>query len=357
MEGGRFLSLMKGCASCEKSVIMEGAQRGSTSKTKGLLRRSRLLGVPVHFGGAYLTMFPFREAYHLKKRTMSNEQEKALEPSDARDLSVAALSDDVQKRRREVRMRNYWINGVQKWRRVVRMRKWIAGLFFGGLACDFLVLLLMGVFPAMQDQPVVVGAMCALTVCWFSACCVSILFPSLLDTHIQETFQSKDVSHLGCWIYILFSPLSPGGFLHQTKRYHAEARSNLLEQLPLLTEETASLLRNDERHALYKTLYGKDEELIFAVLRVTPILCDARALPFVRHLAEGKGWAATNAELQMEAQSALSRLQAGLALSSGSQGLLRASQPPHASKEELLIPAHANSDTEAQELMRANIQE
>jgi hypothetical protein len=122
-----------------------------------------------------------------------------------------------------------------------------------------------------------------------------------------------------------------------------------------LTEETAYLLRADERHALYKSLYGKDEELIRVVLQVVPNLGDAHALPFVRRLAEGKVLAATHTELQIEAQSSLHRLQSNLDLSHGAQGLLRASQHPQAPDEELLIPAHAKSDTEASELMRANI--
>ena len=270
---------------------------------------------------------------------MSNERKKAQESSQSPRLPVAALTEDVA-----------------KWRRLVRVRNTIIAIWLGGLACDLIVpFALVAIFPTMKD--LALGLMVAFMVCWVSACVVGLVLQSSLDNHFQQTIKRNDISSLGCWIDTMFSPVSKGAYPRSAGKHYEAARAGLLEHLPLLTEETAYLLRADERHALYKTLYGKDEGLIPVVLRVVPILGDARVLPFVRHLAEGKGLAATNTELQVEAQSSLRRLQSNLDLSRGAQGLLRASQHPQVSDEELLIPAHTKSDTEARELMRADIEQ
>jgi len=270
---------------------------------------------------------------------MSNERQKAQASSPSPRLPLVALPEDVA-----------------KWRRLVRIRNTILAIWLGALVCNLPVpFALMAYFPSIKYQAL--GLMVAFTVCWSSACAAGIVLQRSLDNHFQQTLKRNDISSLGCWIDTLFSPVSKAAYPQSTSKHCEAARAGLLEHLPLLTEETASLLRANERQALYKTLYGKDAELIPVVLRAVPILGDARALPFVRHLAEGKGLAAANTQLQAEAQSSLRRLQAHLDLSSGSQGLLRASQQPQLSEDELLIPAHANSDTEARELMRADIQQ
>jgi hypothetical protein len=268
---------------------------------------------------------------------MSNEHKDTAETDMAPRMPVALPSERVK-----------------RWRRLVRVRNGIIGVWIGGLATEIVVFPLMGVFPAIKYQ--ILYGIGALTVCWFGAACAGLAFNSYLEDHIQRTFRSKDITSLGCWIDVLFSPVSKIAFPQEAKQNYEAARAGLLEQLPLLTEDTAHLLRVDERHALYKTLYGTDAELIPVVLRVLPVFHDARALPFIRHLAEGKGLTVTNTHLQAEAQSSLSRLQANLDLNSGARGLLRASQHPQSPEEELLLPAHANGDTEAGELLRADIQ-
>lgn len=133
-------------------------------------------------------------------------------------------------------------------------------------------------------------------------------------------------------------------------------RTELLKELPLLTEDTAYLLCESERHALYKILYGQDAELIYAVLHVVPVFGDARALPFILHLAEGNGMAATNRVVHTEALASLERLQAILDLSEGARGLLRASSAPKDMEEQLLHPVQGNQETDPKELLRAEIQ-
>ena len=269
---------------------------------------------------------------------MATKRQKAQKPGQSPRLPVAVLPQDVA-----------------KWRRLVRERNTIIAIWLGGLTLNLPVpFALLAIFPSMKD--LALGLMVAFFVCWISACLAGLVLQSSLDDHFRQTIARNDISSLGCWIDTLFSPVAKGAYPQSAGKHYQAARAGLLEHLPLLTEETAYLLRADERHALYKSLYGKDEELIHVVLEVVPNLGDARALSGVRHLAAGKGLAAANTELQVEAQSSLHRLQSNLDLSSGAQGLLRASQHPQTADDELLIPAHANSATEASELMRANIE-
>ena len=242
---------------------------------------------------------------------------------------------------------------VRNWRRLVRVRNGILGVWLGGLACDILTMPLMGVFPSRVDQ--ILGAMIVLTIIWLSGACVGVVLQLSIEKHLRATFQTQDIFNLGCWIDTLFAQTSTKAY-PQLAKYYADARAGLLEQLPQVTDESAYLLRPHERNALYKTLNGTDAELIHAVLRVVPVLGDARALPCVRHLAEGNGLAAANTDLQAEAQSALSLLQARIDNGSSAQGLLRASRHPQTPDEDLLIPARANTNAETRVLLRAEDQ-
>jgi len=236
---------------------------------------------------------------------------------------------------------------------MVRVRNTLIGCWLAGLGTEILLFPLISV-PSIK--PYFLPGMGVLTAWWFGACLAALLFNSRIEKHIQQTFRSKNLTILGCWIDTLFAPASTKGFPQARARCFAEARAGLLEQLPLLTEEAAYLLRASERKALYQTFQVPDEELISVVLRAVPVLGDARALPFIRHLAEGKGMAATNGQLQAEAQISLSRLQTILDLSKGSQGLLRASRAPQTPMEQLLTPAQGNHETDPKELLRAEIQ-
>ena len=240
-----------------------------------------------------------------------------------------------------------------RWRRMVRARNCLIGFWIGGIVTEVVAFPLISV-PAMKDY--FLPAMGVLTVTWLGGGCVAMLVQSRLEKHMQQRFQSKDAANLGCCIDILFAPAAVAVHGVSASKFYAEARTAVLEQLPGLTEETVLLVRDSERRVLYSTLKGKDAELIPVVLRAIPIFCDARSLPFIRHLADGKGLAATNADLQSEAQVSLSRLQSVLDLTSGSQGLLRASYAPQLPEEQLLKPVQGNRETDPRELLRPDVQ-
>jgi hypothetical protein len=227
------------------------------------------------------------------------------------------------------------------------------GFWIGGLVTEIVTFPLISV-PSVKY--LILDLMVALTVVWFSACGALVLFQFRIEKHIQQTLQSRDVTGLSCWLDTLFGVASTKGNPHTAGRCCEEARAAILEQLPHLTEESASLLRSRERLTLFKTLRGEDAEMISVVLLAVAVFADARALPFVRHLSEGKGLAAKNEDLRAEAQASLNRLQAILDLSSGSQALLRASSPPQAPEEQLLHPIQGNSETDPKELLRADVQ-
>jgi hypothetical protein len=240
----------------------------------------------------------------------------------------------------------------REWRQLARVRNGIIGVWLGGFA--FLTACLMGVFPAIIYQRLPTSLV--VVVYSFSAMYVGIHVTSRLEQHLQQTLTARDATCLGCWIDTLFAPVSTGYYPQTVSKYYQETRAALLEQLPLLTAETAHVLGAHERHALFKVLAGGDIALIQVVLQILPMLGDARALPFVERLAVGQGMAASDTELRAEAQSSLDRLRETLALSSGARGLLRASQCPKSRKDELLIAHNGNGVVES-ELLRADIQE
>ena len=239
----------------------------------------------------------------------------------------------------------------RKWRRLVRLRT-------GSLLC-FLVCLVgsvsMFIAASSRNKSWLDTAAIVLGLGWVGCMGFPFLFQALLMKHIRRTLQSRDVAGLGGWIEVVLGPYGIDGNNRRSQMCQAEARAALLEQLPLLTEETAPLLRPGDRNTLYRALCKQDAELIAVVLHIVPILSDARALPAVQYLADGKGAASIHPELQSEAQSTLTHLQARLALNSSSQGLLRASQPPPTPPQELLIPAHPTNETDPKELLRADI--
>lgn len=242
---------------------------------------------------------------------------------------------------------------VRKWRRLKRIRDWILGCWLGGIATELILFPMMGVFPSVKYQ--ILFTCGVLTVVWFSAALAGCFLSSYINAHMQQTLVERDVANLGCWIDLLFAPINKMAYPQEVKSNENAARPALLEQLPLLTVETACLLRANERYMLYKTLAGNDAELISAVLGVVPLFADARALPFVQHLANGNGMANGNIALQSEAQSSLDRLQVILNHSRGEKALLRASHSPQTPGDALLKPVQEPSDRNAAELMRADL--
>jgi hypothetical protein len=241
-----------------------------------------------------------------------------------------------------------------KWRRLARLRNTIIGIWLGGLASNLVIpAIILELFPSLKD--LALGVMVALAGCWISACVAGIALETYLNQHFQQTLASNDLSSLGCWIDALFSPISKWAYPQAARRHYDAARAGLLEHLPHLTEETASLLRSSDRLTLYKTLQAQDTDIIRAVLKAIPVFGDSRALPYLRSLAAGKG-AGADAALQAEAASTLAVLETQLAQGNGAQGLLRASQPPQATAGEMLrAAAHATNESEATELLRAEI--
>jgi hypothetical protein len=237
---------------------------------------------------------------------------------------------------------------------MVRLRNVFLWCWIMGIGTELLLFPLANIFPLVMHHSLT--AMGALSVCWFGGACAALLVQSRLQKHIQHAFRSHHIASLNYWNDGLLARASTACFPRPVARHFVQARTELLNQLPILTEDKAYLLHSRERRVLYQTLKGKDAELISSVLRAIPVLGDARALPFVRHLAEGNALAAKNAELRTEAQSSLSRLQAILDLSRGSQGLLRASAAPQAPTEQLLHPVQGNHETDPGELLRPEVQ-
>jgi hypothetical protein len=270
---------------------------------------------------------------------MSNDPRKALQSNKIRHAPRVASP-----------------GSVRKWRLLVYIRNGLAALFLAVIGA-IVVAFSLSIFAlqSLGDTPICL--VFVLLLCSLGICIVGLPIQFLLERQLHRTFQDRDITGLGCWIETLSTLHWSASHPTAQERNHAGARAALLAHLPLLTEETASLLRPLERLALYKMLNGQDTQLISAALKAIPLLNDARALPSVQHLAEGKGPAATNPQLQAEAQVSLTRLQATLALNHSAQLLLRASsQPPQTPAAELLIPAHGASETDPSQLLRADIQ-
>jgi len=257
---------------------------------------------------------------------------------------------------------------ARKWRQLVRIRNGIATLFLVTLGSAFVTLALIGIFPTWIDaanledlrsmayllhNPFLILLVCALGIGTAGLC-----FHVHLENHLKQTFRRNDITDMGCWIETLSTLRWTAAYwnsdnIDAVMLITAQARAQLLEHLPRLTADTAPLLNARERYALYKMLHGKDAELIPALLHAIPLLSEARALPFLRHLAEGKGPAAENQPLQAQATAALHQLQANLALQRTSHVLLRASQPPETPTQELLLSTYAHPEIDPTELLRA----
>jgi hypothetical protein len=245
------------------------------------------------------------------------------------------------------------IRNDRKWRLLARLRN-------GSLLC-FLVTLVGSVSlflltsPQFRNPPLKGrwdSVAVTLGICWFVSNGLGLLFHSLLVKHVRRTLRRRDVVGLSGWINHILGPSSPDNGTSEAQQCNAEMRTALLEQLPLLTEETTFLLYPGDRNSLYRALYKEDMEMIAVVLQVIPILGDARALRGVQYLADGKGAGAAHPELQADAQATLTRLQARLDPLRRSHGLLRASQPPQLLRQELLLPTQANNQTDPGELLR-----
>jgi hypothetical protein len=266
---------------------------------------------------------------------MPNESQKALAPS-TRRIPYAPPPKSVQTLRGLLRLRNV-----------------LALCWAGGLSAGVLTLFLHQV-PALKDF---VGLPMVAASVSFGVGLYGVQFVDpLIKEYIGRRFRIDHIHPLTYWSNGVLSRGKSAYFLWTWTGSRVPERTELLQQLSYLTEDTAYLVFDRERRGLFKTLEGEDDELISAVLRAMPVLGDAHALLYIRHLAEGNGIAATNVKLRTEARSSLNRLQAILDLSSGSQTLLRAAAAPQAPEEHLLHPVRGNQETDPQELLRPDVQ-
>jgi len=242
----------------------------------------------------------------------------------------------------------------QHWRRLLRTRNWIIAVWLAALAGTLIAFPLLGVLTISNNW--VFGALTVLGTGVLGGACVGLIFQGSLEKQLKLTLESNDTSNLAYWIQTLYAPASLLGYPQMISEYQTKVRSKLLIHMSGLTEVTAYILSSDDRALLYRTLKGQDVELIREVLRVVPILADESAMPYVRHLAKGRGLAANDPELERLAQSTLevlrSRIQTGTAT-----GLLRACSRPLTAEHELLVPANARSESEAEELLRGGSRE
>src|SRR5207237_806212 len=154
---------------------------------------------------------------------MAKERQKAQETSAAQRLPAAALPDETR-----------------RWRRLARIRNRLMGVWLGGLTCE-VALMLLGCLlpiPAKHYGDQILGLLCSLTVCWFGSGRALSLY--------ERTVRCKAIARLGCWSDFLFPPKQPARLpdngTEEYKSVYTEARKALLEQLPRLQAETASLL-------------------------------------------------------------------------------------------------------------------
>jgi hypothetical protein len=126
--------------------------------------------------------------------------------------------------------------------------------------------------------------------------------------------------------------------------------------LPQLQSHDAALLNAKQRNSLLHILTLPDTydmELQRATVRAMGNIGDAKALPILEQLAGGALGAANSPELREDARTALFMLQERINPGYAGRNLLRASEAPIHSPDELLRPATGSSETPPKELLRA----
>jgi hypothetical protein len=126
--------------------------------------------------------------------------------------------------------------------------------------------------------------------------------------------------------------------------------------LPQLQPHHHSLLSTKQRDSLLHILTQPDSydlELQRATVLAMGNIGDAKALPILEQLAGGALGAANSPELREDARTALFMLQERINPGYAGRNLLRASEAPIHSPDELLRPATGSSETPPKELLRA----
>jgi hypothetical protein len=95
---------------------------------------------------------------------------------------------------------------VRKWRLLVRVRKALVVGWLGSMAGSMILLLLMLPSPSLLPIAVENGMMVTLFAVFFVSLCGLGIFLFRFEDYIRQTFRQTDMTDLGCWIDILFSP-------------------------------------------------------------------------------------------------------------------------------------------------------
>lgn len=250
---------------------------------------------------------------------------------------------------------------ARRWHAIVRTRTVFLVGWLGGIAVEILWFIGTGVMykgplphPAAE---IFLSVLAGLTVCWFGSCLALLWVGQHLEDFVGKALARNELSATGCWIDIVFrKPFLSGHHLNNAagKKRLECARAALLENLRGWPEGREDILSFSERQMLYRALEKNDRDLIAAILSALPCFGDARALPSVRTLAQGKGAAAEDVDLQRAAQVCLERLQAQVARHNSPQTLLRASEVPAAPAQELLHTVEHPEAVPTEQLLRAD---
>jgi hypothetical protein len=167
----------------------------------------------------------------------------------------------------------------------------------------------------------------------------------IYDRAIHLLTHSADIEAIGPLFEILCLPDIPTDV--------PLALSNILRQLQ---PEQASLLNGKRRESLIRVLTEPElhtRELQGAIVLAMGNIGDAKALPILEQLVDGALGAADFPELREDARTALFILQERINPGYAGRNLLRASDAPVHTPDELLRPATGSSETPPQELLRA----
>jgi len=134
--------------------------------------------------------------------------------------------------------------------------------------------------------------------------------------------------------------------------FRSVARSGLVRLLPLIQPEDARRLGPTQWKWLHSQLRGTDGALMTAILQAILHHGTLSALPYVEPLAQGKGIAKRDSDLQHLAQSCVQKFQEQVDRLNMPHDLLRASEVPHL--QELLRPAVEETESAPQQLLRAS---
>ncbi len=136
--------------------------------------------------------------------------------------------------------------------------------------------------------------------------------------------------------------------------------NNLTKVLPLLTEDQYALLSPKQKSRFYALITVEaTPDFLMAAIETLGCFADVEALPTVRKVAEAAAFTPQQREVRQRAQECVAFLEARVQEKTLEQSLLRGSAA-NADASHILLRAAAGqetSETERQELLRANVQQ